>query len=196
MRALVLIAVLTSCAAAAPRPPSPVKGLTYSLKVEFRAEKPGDGAPTLHFLHRFQNHTTRAIHLSFQGDPLYFRSIAPRALFKIVVGRTHPSAYSGMPSPPGPEQVLVVPAGKSATYKTWRWLDALSLNYDDHKRWQQYIFKRTGKVQVRACYNTSAIYVDAHKRLLPPGATLWQGELCAPETSFEVKQLSRDAKDL
>lgn len=190
-----LLAALVSCAAAPPRP-SAVKGLSYTLRVEYRAEKPGDGAPTLHLLHHFTNHTRQTIHLSFQGDPLVFRAIGPSALFKIVVGLTHPSAYAGMPSPPTPDQLLAVPAGKSATYKSWRWLDALALNYDDRKRWRQYVFKRTGKVRVRACYNTSAVVVEAHGRLLPAGATLWQGEVCAPETSFEVKRLSRDAKDL
>jgi hypothetical protein len=201
---LLTVAALTLCTGSAcsqgarPRPhnPTTVKGLSYRLNVEFRREKPGDGAPTLHFHHRFHNHTKRDLYLSFQGDPLYFRSITPDSRFKVIVGKTHPSSYSGMPGPPGPDQIVKVPAGKSARHKTWRWVGALSLNYDDRKGWRQYIFKKTGKVRVKACYNTSAIYVEMHKQLLPAGAKLWQGEVCAPAAAFVVKQLSKDAKHL
>jgi hypothetical protein len=89
-----------------------------------------------------------------------------------------------------------VPPGTAAVHNSWRWLDALSLNFDDRKDWEQWIFKRPGKVRVKACYNTSAIVVAAHKHLLPRGAALWLGEVCAPETSFTVKKLSRDARHL
>lgn len=197
-----IIAALTlwasnSCSQGArtrPDSPAAVKGLSYRLRAEFRREKPGDGAPTLRFHHQFHNHTKTDIYLSFQGDPLYFRSITPDSRFKIIVGRTHPSAYSGMPGPPEPDQIVKVPAGRSTKHTTWRWLEALSLNYDDRKGWRQYVFKRTGEVRVKACYNTSAIYVRMQTRLLPAEAKLWQGEVCAPVASFVVKQLSKDAK--
>lgn len=174
--------------------PRRVAGLSYRLQVAFHAERPGDGAPTLHFLHRFHNHTKKPIYLSFQGDPLYFRAIGPVSLFKINIGKTHPSAYAGMPGPPMAKQLLRVPAGQSASYKTWRWLDALPLNFDDRKGWRQYVFRRPGKVRVKACYNTSAIIVSMHRSLLPAGQRLWLGDVCAPETTFVVARLSKDAK--
>ncbi len=172
---------------------SPTTDLDYRLEVEFRDERPGDGSPTLHFRQHFTNRSDSDVYLPVQGGGVLFRSIGPEHLFKINTGKTHPSTYEGVRTPPMPADLLKVPAGKTAMHAHWQWLDALSLNYDDKEDWAQYIFRKPGTVRVSPCFSTYNAYPIAYQSLLPKGATLWQGELCGPPVDFRVKAVSKQA---
>ena len=172
---------------------SPMADRDYRLEVEFRDEKPGDGSPTLHFRQHFTNRSDADVYLPVQGGGVLFRSIGPADVFKTNTGKTHPSEYEGVRTPPAPEDLLRVPVGKTVTHEHWQWLDALSLNYDDKKDWVQYIFRKPGTVRVSGCFSTYNAQPIAYQSLLPEGATLWQGELCGPPVEFQVKAVSKQA---
>jgi hypothetical protein len=164
----------------------PEQPLRFEVKARFKAEKPGDGAPTLEFVYRFTNVGQVPLYLSWYGSPVKYRRVAPRSMFKVQPTTPVPHASR----PPTAEDFFAVAPGETVEKTEWEWVGVFMIEFRPDLL-HQYTLRRPGRVTLSMCYQVGWVMDASTAHFLPPGATLWPKAACAPDVRVDIKALAK-----